>query len=83
MGSTRANDFNLGLDETKALYLPHAQAYPPDYVLDREALSDADAEALPGLCPPGSIDLDMKEEEIEVEAGAIIVATGWRPYDAT
>ena len=25
----------------------------------------------------------MTEEEIEVEVGAVIVATGWRPYDAT
>ena len=35
------------------------------------------------ICPPGAIDLDMTEEEIEVEVGAVIVATGWRPYDAT
>ncbi len=81
--SERANDFNLGMDKTKALYLPHDMAYPPVHVLDREALSDADAAALLSACPPGAIDLDMGEEEIEVEAGAIVVATGWRPYDAS
>jgi len=80
--SERANDFNLGMDKTKALYLPHDMAYPPVYVLDREALSEADAGILQQACPPGAIDLDMKEEEIEVEAGAVVVATGWRPYDA-
>jgi len=80
--SERDNDFNLGMDKTKALYLPHDTAYPSDYVLDRDALSDADAETLKKICPPGSIDLDMAEEEIEVEAGAVIVATGWKPYDA-
>jgi len=81
--SERSNDFNFGMDKTKALYLPHDMAYPHIYVLDRKALSDADAETLQKTCPPGAIDLDMTEEEIEVEAGAVIVATGWRPYDAT
>ncbi|NOZ21389.1 MAG: CoB--CoM heterodisulfide reductase iron-sulfur subunit A family protein [Planctomycetes bacterium] len=80
--SERTNDFNYGMDKTKALYLPHDMAYPPVYVLDREALSDADAKKISEVCPPGAVDLDMKEEEIEVEVGAVIVATGWRPYDA-
>jgi len=81
--SERPNDFNLGMDNTKALYLPHDMAYPPVWFLDRDALSEADAEKLLEICPPGSIDLKMREEEIEVEVGAVIVATGWRPYDAT
>jgi quinone-modifying oxidoreductase subunit QmoA len=81
--SERANDFNLGMDKTKALYRPHDMAYPPVYVLDRDALSDTDAETLSKVCPAGAIDLDMTEEEIEVDVGAVILATGWRPYDAT
>jgi quinone-modifying oxidoreductase subunit QmoA len=81
--SERVNDFNYGMDKTKALYLPHDMAYPADYVLDRDALSDSDAAKLPEVCPSGAIDLDMKEEEMEVEVGAVIVATGWHPYDAT
>jgi len=81
--SERANDFNAGMDKTKALYLPHDMAYPPVHVLDREALSQTDAEIIARADPVGAIDLDMTDEEIEVEVGAVIVATGWRPYDAT
>ncbi len=81
--SERPDDFNLGMTKTKALYLPHDMAFPPFYVLDREALSDADAQTLKKVCPPEAIDLDMPEVAIEVEVGAIIVATGWRPYDAS
>ena len=81
--SERVNDFNYGMDKTKALYLPHDMAYPDVYVVDRDALSDADAGKLAEICPSGSIDLDMKEEQIEFEVGAVIVATGWHPYDAT
>ncbi|MHC4426973.1 MAG: CoB--CoM heterodisulfide reductase iron-sulfur subunit A family protein [Planctomycetota bacterium] len=83
LSSERDDDFNFEMGTTKALYLPHDMAYPHLQVLDREALSDADAEALKAACPPGTLDLDMKEQEIEVDVGAVIVATGWRPYDAT
>jgi len=81
--SERPDDFNLGMGKTKALYLPHDMAYPHVYVLDRNALSDADADTIRKVCPPGAVDLDMTEDDIHVKAGAIIVATGWRPYDAT
>jgi quinone-modifying oxidoreductase subunit QmoA len=76
------NGFNYGMDKTKAVYLPHAMAYPPLHVMERDALSEKDAETLLKICPPGAIDLNMGEDEIEVEVGAIIVATGWHPYDA-
>ena len=80
--SERSNDFNFGMDKTKAIYLPHDMAYPPLQVLDRGSLSDDDADTLLKLYPPGAIDLNMSEDEIEVEVGAVIVATGWHPYDA-
>ncbi len=81
--SEREDDLNLGVGTTKALYYPHDMAYPPLHVIDKDALSDADAATLTEVCPPGSIDLEMSEEEMVVDVGAIIVATGWRPYDAT
>ena len=83
LSSCRPDAFNLGMVETKALYRPHAMSYPPAYVLDREALDDADAAALADAVPAGSVDLDEKAKEIEVEIGSVVVATGWRPYDAT
>ncbi len=80
--SERANDFNYGMDKTKALYIPHDMAYPPEYVLDMDALSDADAKTLKKACPDGAINWDLEEERIKVKVGAVILATGWKPYDA-
>jgi quinone-modifying oxidoreductase, subunit QmoA len=80
--SERSDDFNCGMGKTKALYLPNDNAYPSLHTLDREALSEADAGTLLEVCPEGAIDLEMAEKEIEVEVGAVVVATGWRPYDA-
>ncbi len=81
--SERPDELNLGMGTTKALYYPHDMAYPPFHMLDRDALSDSDLQTLTEVAPPGAIDLTMTDQEFEVEVGAIIVATGWRPYDAT
>ena len=80
--SERPNDFNLGVGTTKALYYPHDAAYPALHVLDRESLSDSDAATLTEVAPPGALDLDMTEREFWVDVAAVIVATGWKPYDA-
>jgi quinone-modifying oxidoreductase subunit QmoA len=76
------NTFNYGMDKTKALFLPHDAAYPPLYVLKKDALTSEESERLESASPAGAIDLDMKEERVEVKVGAVIIATGWRPYDA-
>jgi quinone-modifying oxidoreductase subunit QmoA len=81
--SERPDEFNLGMGTTKALYYPHPGAYPSLHVLDREAASETDVATLVERAPPGAIDPDMKEKERWIDASAIIVATGWRPYDAT
>lgn len=83
LNSERPDDFNYGMNTTKSLYRPYDMAYPPHYVLDMETLSQEDAEKLSGILRTGPTDLPMKETVIAVEVGAIIVATGWRPYDAT
>lgn len=83
LSSERPNDFNLGMDATKALYYPHDMAYPPIHVLDREALSEADEELLKEVSPPEALDIGMEEDEIDIAVGAVVVATGWQPYDAT
>jgi len=79
----RDNDVNYGMDKTKVLYGPAGPAYPTGRVLDLDGVSEADARQLAGSLPPGSIDLDMKAEELEVKVGAVVLATGWRPYDVT
>jgi quinone-modifying oxidoreductase subunit QmoA len=78
----REDDFNLGLTRTRALYRPHPSAYPPQFVLDRAALSEEDEALLREACPAEALDLDMEEQHLRLKAAAIIVATGWRPYNA-
>jgi quinone-modifying oxidoreductase subunit QmoA len=80
--SERDNDFNYGMDKTKAVYSPHPMAYPPDLQIDMDAISDEDKNLLIKKCPDGAIDFDLKERTIDLNVGTVIFATGWHPYDA-
>jgi quinone-modifying oxidoreductase subunit QmoA len=77
-----ADPFNYGLGRVKAAYLPHPMAYPQRYVLDPSIIGTADAECAKAACKYGAIDLAMAETTIELDAGTIVWATGWKPYDA-
>ncbi len=76
------NPHNYGLNNMKAAYLPHAMAYPQRYVLDPSIIGTPDADKAKAACKYDAIDLGMKEETITLKVGAIVWATGWRPYDA-
>jgi len=77
----RSNDFNFGMDKTKAIYLPNEFAYPFRYVIDAEACNRC-GECVK-ICRYDAINLDAKPEFVSFKVGAIIVATGWKPYDAS
>jgi quinone-modifying oxidoreductase subunit QmoA len=78
----RDNDFNFGMDKSKAIYLPHLMAYPFRYVVDPRYAKDERMKKCVEACEYGAIDLSMQPATIDVKAGAIVWATGWRPYDA-
>jgi quinone-modifying oxidoreductase subunit QmoA len=78
----RPNAFNYGLDTTKAAYLPNPMAFPMKYVIDGAACLGASCSACVEACPTDAIDLAMEPKTITLRVGAIILATGWKPYDA-
>nr|VFK37671.1 MAG: quinone-modifying oxidoreductase subunit QmoA [Candidatus Kentron sp. TC] len=76
------DEYQYGLGKRKAAYLPFKMAYPQRYVIDSRIIGTDDAEKARAACKYDAIDLEMKERTVPLEAGAIIWATGWRPYDA-
>ena len=76
------NLYNYGLDKIKAAHLPHAMAYPQRYVLDPSVIGTPDADKAKAACKVDAIDLGMQEETVDIAVGAIVWATGWKPYDA-
>ena len=73
---------NYGLGRVKAAYLPHAMAYPLRYVIDPAIAGTDEGRRAKAACRYDAIDLDMKEEAVELTVGSVVWATGWRPYDA-
>jgi len=81
--TTEVDDaFNYNLGKVKAAYLPNNMAYPQRYVIDPVVIGTPEADTIKAACKYGAVDLDMKEEVVTLNAGAIVWATGWQPYDA-
>ncbi len=79
----RVSDFNFGLNKTKAIYLPFEQAFPLRYVLDRNSCPQDCPAPCVEACKYNAIELNMQAETIEEKVDSIVVATGWKPYDAS
>ena len=79
--SHRENEFNFGMDKTKAAYLPFEQAFPFQYVIDSKYCSKDCMKACFDACKYNAIDLEMKPQKINLKVGAVVLATGWNPYD--
>jgi quinone-modifying oxidoreductase subunit QmoA len=77
------NDYNAGLDKRKAAYVPHQQVFPHKYVIDKAACKDDCSVKCKEACKYDAIDVDMQPESLSIKAGSIVLATGWKPYDAT
>jgi heterodisulfide reductase subunit A len=75
------NYFDEGMGMVKATFIPFPQAVPlvatinKDYCIDCKLCDQA--------CGNGAIFHEQEAEEIEIEVGTIIVATGYDPYDPT
>jgi heterodisulfide reductase subunit A-like polyferredoxin len=79
----RADEFNLGMAVTKAIYLPFEMAHPLQYAIDGSVCPGAECGKCVPACPYDAIELDMGTETIELDVQAVIWATGWDPFPAT
>jgi heterodisulfide reductase subunit A len=78
------SEFDVGLGTRKAIYRPFRQAVPNTPVLDRENciyFQRGKCRACEKLCPRQAIDFEQQDRFLEFEAGTIILATGYEPFD--
>lgn len=76
------NEFNLGMDNRRAIYIPFAQAVPKVATIDPDhcmMLKTGKCGVCSKVCSAGAIDYKAKDELIEEKYGAIVVATGFNP----
>jgi heterodisulfide reductase subunit A len=80
------DEFNSGLQFRKAIYLHYLQGVPSVMAIDKEHciyLTRGKCQICMKNCPKDAIDFEMKDEEETLNVSAIVVATGFDPYDPT
>jgi len=79
------NEFEEGLSERKAIYVPCAGALPNVPMIDTEHClrfkDNKDCKACQEACMFEAIDFKQKDEYLELKVGAIIAATGFKIFD--
>jgi heterodisulfide reductase subunit A2 len=74
------SEFNTGLGFRSAIYVPFPQAVPNKPVIDKINCSyyqKGKCKVCEKVCPTGAIRFDQEDELIELEVGAVVVATGF------
>ncbi|MHA1988021.1 MAG: FAD-dependent oxidoreductase [Promethearchaeota archaeon] len=77
------NLFDMNLGKRKSVYIPFPQAVPPVYLIDPDLclkLSKGVCGVCEKICTVGAINYEQKIQEIKLNVGAIVVATGFDIY---
>ncbi len=78
------SEFDQGMAERKAIYVQFPQAVPLKWSIDPEHclyLTQEKCGICAKVCPAGAVVFDDEVEVLEVDASAIVVATGFKAYD--
>lgn len=76
-------DFDVGMKNRGNIYTLFPQAVPNVPVIDREHCLHFQAGTCGVcslVCPPGAVDYEQEDEFLDVDVGAIVVATGYDLY---
>lgn len=81
------DEFNIGLGKRKPVYMPFPQAVPPVVLIDPNTCIEVKTGKCKKTCLEAcgdrqAIDFSMKEEVVEITVGTIIVATGFKIFEA-
>lgn len=80
------SEFECGLGQRKAIYVPFPQAVPNVPVIDREKcrkFTEGKCGVCQKLCPSQAVMYEQEDELINDKFGAIVVATGFNTWDPT
>jgi heterodisulfide reductase subunit A len=75
------NEFDQNLGYRKAIYIGFPQNTPLVYTIDKD--NCIKCELCVKSCQRDAIDLSMEDEEVEIPAGAIVIATGYELFDVS
>lgn len=76
--------FNVGLEPTKAIYIPFPQAVPKRAAIQTDYcryFQTGKCKVCERVCPADAIDYEQEDEIVQKQFGAIVVATGLDVFD--
>jgi len=73
------NEYDYGIGTRGAIVKPSHEAVPPAPYIDMAKCIGC--MSCLGVCDPKAINFDDKDSYVEIKVGAIIVATGFKPFD--
>ncbi|KXA94303.1 hypothetical protein AKJ65_04860, partial [candidate division MSBL1 archaeon SCGC-AAA259E19] len=73
------SEYNAEMGERSAIYVPFPQAVPKAAIIDFENCIDCGQ--CEEVCDSGAITRNREAEEVEIDVGAVIVATGFEEFD--
>ncbi len=78
------DEFNLGINNRKAVYIKHDHSVPLKYAIDSGAciwFTRGKCRACETFCPTGAINFNQVEKTVDIHVGAVILAPGFKPFD--
>ncbi|MDI7261006.1 MAG: CoB--CoM heterodisulfide reductase iron-sulfur subunit A family protein [Thermodesulfobacteriota bacterium] len=84
--SKTGSEFNRGLSQRKAIYIPYAQAVPNVPAIDREIciyFEKGKCRVCEKLCESKAIDFTQTDQLLEIEAGSVILCPGFQEFDTS
>jgi heterodisulfide reductase subunit A-like polyferredoxin len=83
--TTVKDDFNVGLGERKAIYKYFPQGIPSTHCIDAENCRQLGQGKKCGICAKvcqaGAVDFEQQDQQLDLEVGAIVLATGYDVFD--
>ena len=82
----KASEFNLGLESRGNIFRTYAQAVPSTPMIDQDNcihMLTGDCGLCAQACPAQAIDYEQTAETATLQAGSVILAPGFKPYDPT
>jgi len=73
------NEFDMKLGIRKAIYMPMPQAVPRCMTVDKE--NCIECKLCTKVCRAGAVDFTQQPQDVDLNVGAIIIATGFDQYD--
>ncbi len=80
------DEYNKGLTKTKCIHIAFPQAVPAIPVIDKESciyLQRGKCRVCEKFCELNAVDFEQKEQLLDLDVGAIVLAAGSAEFDAT